>query len=324
MYFDVNFDVNEKINLFKSDIYVKYLTALENSDGNIKYKKDIIIVDNSIIKPPIFKNVFEDINECIIEKKKIMIQYHNIYNKILFSDNPIKFKVQYDEIVLNINKLESRIDKLHLYYATINKNKYNDLIGKYKEAYDNILNEQKVIYSDEKLKSGTVSSMKQVIDKAVTIKLVELYKKNNKYSNDISINKKINYNIDYYIVMLPEFDIDSSSSYISPKKIKEKVIKKSIKNKDKDKEIKKPIKISPKKISPEKANVIKENIKELIANKFKFKNKLECLSQKRSQPYFMSKENIIKEIDNTKEIKAIMPLKYKTLPKEKICDHLFF
>jgi len=63
--------------------------------------------------------------------------------------------------------------------------------------------------------------------------------------------------------------------------------------------------------------------KDALKNAFRFKTVEECKSIKRSQPYYMSKEEIIKTIDENPSIKATMPAKYKTMKKEEICHSLF-
>lgn len=86
----------------------------------------------------------------------------------------------------------------------------------------------------------------------------------------------------------------------------------------------KPLKYDNEMILPQEHKEIEENIAKLIAKTFRFKNIDECKSSKRSQPYYMSKENILKEIDSNKRIRDILPKNYKSLNKDKICEHLFF
>lgn len=98
--------------------------------------------------------------------------------------------------------------------------------------------------------------------------------------------------IDYYITELP---------IIKLKKEKEPELKKDIK-----------------KLTNIQKNIIKDNIKNLL----KFKSKAECVSKAKSKAFYMSKEEIIKLIDSTPELKAIVPENYKTLNKEQLCGYL--
>ena len=55
-------------------------------------------------------------------------------------------------------------------------------------------------------------------------------------------------------------------------------------------------------------------------NMFKFKNAKECISRARAT--FMSREDIIKAIDNNMEFKSKMPANYKKLSKEELCKKI--
>lgn len=77
------------------------------------------------------------------------------------------------------------------------------------------------------------------------------------------------------------------------------------------------------KLSDEDKDTIKRSIKDLIKEKFKAKTLEECTSQKRSQPYYMKKEDIIQTIENTPQIKKVMPGNFKSLNKESLCKQLF-
>jgi len=77
-------------------------------------------------------------------------------------------------------------------------------------------------------------------------------------------------------------------------------------------------------VKPEvtKKKILEANRKAL--NKaFKFKTVEECQSMKRSQPFYMSKEDIVAEIEKDNDLKRRMPPKYKLLKKEEICKEIF-
>lgn len=114
--------------------------------------------------------------------------------------------------------------------------------------------------------------------------------------------------INFYIDKLPNFDISK----------KKKVII------EREEEPKQKVEKTKGKVSPVEHLIIKDNVKKLIETAFKFKTTEECKSSKRTQPFYTSKEDLIKVIDINPKLKAHMPNKYKTMTKEKICDHLFF
>lgn len=76
-------------------------------------------------------------------------------------------------------------------------------------------------------------------------------------------------------------------------------------------------------LSDSNVKAIKENIKELIKDKLKPKNAEECASQKRSQPYYTKKDEILEVIDKHPQIKQALPANYKSLNKEDLCKHLY-
>jgi hypothetical protein len=76
-------------------------------------------------------------------------------------------------------------------------------------------------------------------------------------------------------------------------------------------------------LSNSDVKIIKKNVKQLIKEKFKAQTLEECTSQKRSQPYYMKKEDILNMIESNPELKRILPANYKTLNKENLCKHLY-
>lgn len=89
----------------------------------------------------------------------------------------------------------------------------------------------------------------------------------------------------------------------------------------------KPEKLAAKQVKVEKpkvnSDVIKDKIKELIKQKFKSQNFEQCASQKRTQPYFMKREELIDVISNNPDLAKTMPSNYKSMSKENLCKILF-
>ena len=80
---------------------------------------------------------------------------------------------------------------------------------------------------------------------------------------------------------------------------------------------------SRKTVSTAQVQTIRSNVKNLIREKFKFTSLEECISKRSTQPYYMSKPDIIKEIDRSNVIKTKMPSGYKRLSKDDLCRALF-
>ena len=76
-------------------------------------------------------------------------------------------------------------------------------------------------------------------------------------------------------------------------------------------------------LSPEqKAKLLALNAKALAKAGFKFANLKECVSQARTKPFYMAKEDLIKTIERDAELRKKMPAKYKAMKKDVICEAL--
>jgi hypothetical protein len=305
------FDIEKKISMFESEPYIKYVNFIQQYDMSLlKYNNNgLIYINGMYIKPAIIKNVFEDIKEITQKKIELSKKYFDLYNDILYSTNPKDLASEYDNIIVQLTNIDITLDRLHQYYEVINRMKYDNIIGITKNKNDILLLQHKTLIDSN------------ATDKNTVVKLLKLYTEINKNTEKLLEDNKNIDHIDYYIVSLPEFNV----------KNKKQIIQEPLKQKAEEKE-KSPV-IIPieskkinvnKKITPKQLISIKDNVKLLMADKFKFKSKEECFSQKRTQPYYMSKPELIEEIEKNESIKALMPPKYTKLPKEKICDYLFF
>jgi hypothetical protein len=84
-----------------------------------------------------------------------------------------------------------------------------------------------------------------------------------------------------------------------------------------------PKKSSVKKLSTDQKVEIKDNIKDLLKNVYRFKDRTECLSKQRTKAFYMSKEDILIEIEKNETLKKLMPSNYKKLTKDKLCEFFF-
>jgi hypothetical protein len=64
-------------------------------------------------------------------------------------------------------------------------------------------------------------------------------------------------------------------------------------------------------------------VKHIILSSFPFKTREECVSKKRLAEHYMTKEDIVKVINQSAEIKSVVPVNYKSLKKDELCDALF-
>jgi hypothetical protein len=224
------------------------------------------------------------------------------------------FERQQEIIDLRVSKL----CEIYLLKEQIISNYIDSKPLHFQKQYDNLLESiQKLDDEFELLKSYYIKINHIMYGFKIEELEKELYKTNS-FPNDkkkivkkfiknkdlyLELNNSKNYHkIDYYIVTLP---------IITQKGKKEQVIEK----------INEPSKIH-KKLSPQQKEQIALNTKNMLLDKFKFQNKEECISKAKSKEYYMSKDELIKIIDDNPDIKLIMPSNYKSLTKEKICEIL--
>jgi len=302
------FDTSKAIELFKSELYKKYIDLISNNNLNkIIYKNGIIKINDQFIKPPKLKNIFEDIKESHEIKSKLLIEYYNLYSNIIYSKDPNQYKNKYNTIIEQIQQLDNKIKSLKEYYKLINIEN-NSVLLNTKIQYDNVLEKQ--------------NNIKTEIENDIYFEEVNLKKLSKYYIKSIILGNKLQENkynnIDYYIISLPKFNVNINETIE-----KEEKSKKIIEEKPKEIIEEKAKETKPSNLSSKEINNIKTNIKQLISQKFKFRSMDECISSKRSQLYYMSKENIIKEIQDNPELRKLMPSNYRTLSKEKICEYLY-
>lgn len=292
----MEFNVQEKLDMFNAPVYTEYREILSQHDGPLVLKNGLIHLNGRKLKPPQIVRVADYVTQMKQRKQEVLTQYHKLYIELMNSANPKNYKQDYENLVAKIQTIEKNIEHAQHYLVLVNKNA-RELATSLSTQYTNSLN-------DINTYSTTGMSMTNTGIKTT----LKDYQKVHDIDNKIHDLKKQHVDIDYFIEALPVLDAKEVKNVSNV--VKEH---KNVQN------TKTP---ASKKISPQQLQTIKANVKKLIEEKFPFKNKEECLSRKKQ--FFMSTKDIIDEIEKTPEIKNIMPPKFKTLTKEKICDHLFF
>lgn len=257
---------------FDNKRYSEYLKILSDDLSILNYKNGWVYHKNYKIKPPKLISISERIASLKNERLKKYEEYHDIYNNIIDSSNPEKYKIKYDIIVNEINKISDNINLLNQLSKSIPHNKNLEI------EFVNLQNDKEEIIKKIKNKN----EIKEYLNLKEGLKDIE---------------EKIKYNklqphIDYYIDKLPSIDQVEAEESKTKKKYKN--------------------------ISNKQASTIKINVKNLINKEFKFSTLDECLSAKKT-PYWMSKDEIIKQIDNSEVIKNRMPKNFKKLKKDELC-----
>lgn len=296
-----HFDIEDKIELFNAPLYQKYLQILGASTSTEIEKDGSIITDTLKVIPPVLVSVETALKEISDQRRQYMRSFHDVYIKIIHDDkNADHFKEQYERLLEKIYALDSLSDKMHTYYDRANQTR-KDAISSLRDKYQEIMMEM-----DEE------TSVK---------KRIKLYKRAMKLDDQLQEFKNSDTAVDYYIEALPKF---TENNLVKPKQEKPSKATKATKATKTAKTAKGPKPSNSIDLSNEQINEIESNVARLIREKFPFKSKEECVSSKRSTPFYMSKEDITKNIKSDPNIKNLMPKNYSTLSKKEICDHLFF
>lgn len=283
------FDVQTKINLLHGDMVTDVKHSLQNIDGVIILKKTgIAVINGKKTRIPKAVNIIDAIARLKSSKSGLMIRYHDLYNEIVMYEQPTKMlQDQYTQIYDQIHEIEKTIEQMYLYLELVN--------NAHKEELSNLLNVRKQLLDKQALLDSAKESLK-------------VYQHIQKVEEQIS-ELKNNGRVVYY---LEESAAPMTNSIKAESTIKEHI--------DPPKKEKKALK----KVTPVQLGEIKENIKEILVSKLlKPQNKEECVSQKRSQSYYMSQKALVDEINKNPDLKALLPSNWKSLSKDKLCDILY-
>jgi hypothetical protein len=312
---------------FKNDMLITKFNNKTNDyilnetidEYNIKYKNNKII-----LKKPIYKNIFDEINILKNQKKIKKIEYDDLQYRILYNLNTEKDFKKYNDIVDELTKLDEEIKSLIDCYIQINRdnkikidhnaNIYNKLIEEQQELYDKILNEKSNIDN------------KNNIDNYIELKQKQ-FKITDNTTNNSHLQQIFSNNIDYIIVKLPEIvktTTKKEKKLEVDKKTKEKInLTDEQKMRKQEKKLIKKINDKLQKTPNGNISKLEQTIRTKLLKEFKFKNEGECGSKAYSADYFIKKSDLLYIIKKYPEVETLLPKDYHKLSKDKICNQLF-
>ena len=275
-----------------------YLQNLKDSrriyKENLAIQQDMRVVKKGILQvPQIGKKIVpaecailqEEIDRLYTKRRDVYFEYKILHDKILYGKNQQSYRKSMDEKIEQINRIQDKIDALHEYFESL-------------EQMD----------PSGQLAADIATEKKRSI--ATTDPVVFVRSMKRLHALESELNKQPS-PIDYVVYKIPGVS-QAAAADESFEKIKRKI----------DEVKPKRGKVLPD-LTKSDLKAIKENIKELIKEKFKPKTAEECSSQKRSQPYYMKKDDILTTIESNPQIKQVLPENYKSLNKEELCKHLF-
>lgn len=124
---------------FASQEYMSFKETVERSslDNKLVIKNKHVVYGKQKVKVPNFVNAKRLIEFLEGERVKHLLEYNDIYQKILVSDKPQIFKSSYDKLVTTIANIEVLIDEIHAFVESRSADKRADTVGsKLKDVID--------------------------------------------------------------------------------------------------------------------------------------------------------------------------------------------
>ena len=292
-----HFDVEDKIKLFNDPVYTQYLQFMGDMDRIQIDKNGTIIAHDMSINPPVLVSIENTLEDLVSKRRELMRSVHDVYLRIIHDDNDADhFKEQYEQLLEKIYTLDSLSDKIQAFYERTNQTR-KDALSNLQDKYQRLL-----------LEMDNENSAKNRI---------KLYKRAVKLGEQLREFKISDNAVNYYIDTLPKFAPRQPRQSKEPPK-QPKQTKPDKKKDTKSRQSREPPHV---KLTDDQ---IDQNVAKLIREKFPFTSKEECTSSKRTSSFYMSKEDITKNIKSDPKLKKLMPRNYSTLTKKELCDHLFF
>jgi hypothetical protein len=273
----------------------KIAYCFTSDEANIKFTGNKLICGKHKIEIPKYQHI-PTVTARLVKDLNTMKKHYFIMNAKLINGGNVDKEV-YNKLVTSIKEVESTLQELAIHQLNIDE-KINEL----KENIYNIdIEKQDLLTSTSHFDAALGTKLAQLHSKKLSLhKAVSTYmkKRGSEYFRD-GVHQINSPQIDEIVP-----DVNSKPS-VSPPKPKKKAVKKIVK------------------MDESKKQDIKDNIKRLLKDVFKFKDKVECLSQQRSKDFFTSKDGILEAIENNSELKKLMPSNYKSLSKQQLCSYFF-
>lgn len=110
---------------FNTPDYSKFKEVVSKSglDSTLKIKNNKVIFGNSSVEVPYFKNVVDVKTELEQKKQNLLLEFNDLYDKIIISDEPIIYRNKYNNVSQTIEQIELMIDEIDSYIQSVNESK---------------------------------------------------------------------------------------------------------------------------------------------------------------------------------------------------------
>lgn len=305
---------------------------------------DSVIKLINMFKDPVYHRYIEYFHRHISDSSSPSI---NEEGRFFVEDNGVNVKVtlpRYKVVSYQVRKNQQRISELYnTYVATKNRttgkeiqalSKENDILLTYKSLINSSSVTPRKEYDMLAMKlaeiAKTIQQQKQKLaenPESFTSNTIALKEYTTSLIEHTRVTEKMRMlgtnEIDYYIEVMPTM---SNAGKADKKKVTvSKKVPKEKKEKDID-VVKSEKKEEPPKKKREqkiKEKIIEKMLSTFPLNRFNFRIHEDCTSKQTSSPYYISRDDLIRTIENDPDLKEFFPKNFKKLKKEELCNIVF-
>jgi hypothetical protein len=123
---------------FNTPDYVKFRDIVSKSglDSTLKIKNNKVVFGNNSAEVPYFKNITDVKKELEDRKVKLLLEFNDLYDKIIISNEPIIYRNKYNSISQTIEQIEVMIDEIDSYFVSVNEQKLSNPIKNIEQEID--------------------------------------------------------------------------------------------------------------------------------------------------------------------------------------------
>lgn len=115
---------------FASPEYISFKETVDRAslDNKLVIKNQYVSYGKHKVKIPSFVNANAVIEYLEAERVKLLLEYNDVYEKIVVSDKPQAFKTSYEKLVTSISNLEILIEEIHAFIESRNVSNKTDMV----------------------------------------------------------------------------------------------------------------------------------------------------------------------------------------------------
>lgn len=148
---------------FNTPEYVKFRDIVTKSglDASLKIKNNKVFFGNTSAMIPFFKSAVDVKEELEKKKQTLLLEFNDLYDKIVISDEPIMYKNRYQTVSKDIEQIDLIIDEIDSYIASVNEQKINKPVSNLMQEIES--NKNNAQYVIEETRDNVHTPKKSII-----------------------------------------------------------------------------------------------------------------------------------------------------------------